>query len=126
MAQDITADALNQIKNAKKARKEVVKIKRYSKLLLELLQIMKLKRYVHSYKVDVKEKTVEISIGDILECRSIKPRFYVKKNELEKYIRRFLPSRNYGVIIISTNKGLMTHHDAIDQNLGGSLIAYFY
>ena len=36
MSQDIVADALNIIRNAKKARKENAKIKRISNLLIEI------------------------------------------------------------------------------------------
>ncbi|MBU1129415.1 MAG: 30S ribosomal protein S8, partial [Nanoarchaeota archaeon] len=41
MSQDIVADGLNMIKNAKKAGKEVVEIKIISNLLIEILKIMK-------------------------------------------------------------------------------------
>ena len=40
MSQDVVADALNMIKNAKKARKESIKVKRISNLLIEILKIM--------------------------------------------------------------------------------------
>ena len=46
MAQDTVADALNMIKNAKKARKESVKIKIVSNLLIEVLKIMKQKEAI--------------------------------------------------------------------------------
>ncbi|HEB47012.1 MAG TPA: 30S ribosomal protein S8 [Candidatus Pacearchaeota archaeon] len=37
-----------------------------------------------------------------------------------------LPARNIGTVIVSTNKGLMTHEEALQEKIGGSLIAYFY
>lgn len=126
MSQDVVADALNKIKNAKNSRKEKVKIMIVSKLLLEVLKIMKEKNAIKNYKVDSKEKSVEITIGELNECKAIKPRYMVKVDEIEKYIRRYLPARDYGTIIVSTNKGLLTHEDAIEENNGGSLIAYFY
>ena len=126
MAQDIIADAMNMIRNTKKARKENVKINRISKLLIEILKIMKQKEAVKKYKIDSKNKSIEINIGDILECKAIKPRFTVKKDQIEKYRRRYLPARNIGTVIISTNKGLMTHEEALQERIGGSLIAYFY
>ena len=43
MAQDIVSDALNMIRNAKKAGKDTVKINRISNLLIEVLKIMKQK-----------------------------------------------------------------------------------
>ncbi len=126
MAHDIVADALNMIKNTKKARKELVKVKRISNLLIEILKIMKQKGAVKRYKISSTEKFVEIVLGDISECKAIKPRFSVDKTTIEKYRRRYLPSRNLGTMIISTNKGLMTHQEAQEENIGGCLIAYFY
>ncbi len=126
MAQDIIADALNMIRNAKKAGKESVEIKRISTLLIEILKIMKQENAIKKYKINPKNKKVEITFGEISECRAIKPRFTVKNDQIEKYRRRYLPARGIGTIIISTNKGLMTHEEALDENIGGCLIAYFY
>lgn len=123
---DITADALNKIRNAERARKEKVKIKTISKLLIEIMKIMKHRGAIKSYKVNSKEKSMEITIGKLEECRAIKPRYTVKKGAIERYIRRYLPARNMGTIILSTNKGLITHEEAVQENIGGCLIAYFY
>jgi len=122
MSQDIVADALNQIMNAKKARKEEVIIKKHSKLLIVILDIMKKLNYLE-YKMD---KNITIKIKGINECKSIKPRLNVSVDEIERYVRRFLPARNFGYIIISTNKGLMTHEEAVENKIGGSLIAYVF
>jgi small subunit ribosomal protein S8 len=126
MSHDVVADGLNMIRNAKKSRKESVKIKRISNLLIEILKIMKQKGAIKKYKIDGKDKSVDIILGDLTECKAIKPRFSVDKNQIEKYIRRYFPARNLGVMIISTNKGLMTHDEAQEENIGGCLIAYFY
>lgn len=126
MSQDVVADALNMIKNAKKARKDSVKIKRISNFLIEILKIMKQEGAIKKYKINSKEKSIDINLGDFSECRAIKPRFSVKKDQIEKYRRRYLPARNLGIMIISTNKGLITHQEAFQENTGGSLIAYFY
>lgn len=126
MSQDTVADALNMIKNAKRARKEIVEVMKMSNLLIEVLKIMKQKNAIKKYKINPKDKSVEITLGDISECKAIKPRFTVQKDEIEKYKRRYLPARGMGIIIISTNKGLMTHEEAEEEGIGGSLIAYFY
>ena len=126
MSHDIVADALNMVKNAKKAGKEIVNIKRISNILIEILKIMKQKNAIKKYKINSKEKSVEITIGDLSECKAIKPRFSVDKTQIEKYRRRYLPARNLGTMIISTNKGLVTHEEAQEENIGGCLIAYFY
>lgn len=126
MSQDIIADALNMIRNAKKARKSNIKVKRISNLLIEILKIMKQKGAIKKYKISSKEKIVEISLGELFECKAIKPRFTVKKGNIEKYRRRYLPARNMGTLIISTNKGLVTHEEAQEEKIGGCLLAYFY
>jgi len=126
MSQDIVADALNMIKNAKKAKKEVVKTKRISNLLIEILKIMKQKGAIKKYKIGSKDKLLTITLGELFECKAIKPRFSADKTQIEKYRRRYLPSRKLGTVVISTNKGLMTHEEAQEEKIGGSLIAYFY
>ncbi len=123
MSQDNVSDALNQIMNALKAKKNVVRTRRYSKLLLKVLDIMKQNRYI-DYSIENDE--LKITLLELNECRAIKPRYTVDKKSLEKYTRRFLPSRNFGYVIISTNKGLLTHKEAKENQTGGCLIAYVY
>jgi len=126
MSHDVAADALNMIKNAKASGKENVKINRISNLLIEILKIMKQEGAIKKYRIDAEEKSISLTIGDLSECKAIKPRFTVKKEDIEKYRRRYLQSTKLGVLIISTNKGLITHEEAEREKIGGCLIAYFY
>jgi small subunit ribosomal protein S8 len=123
MSQDILSDILNQIMNAKRARKEKIVIARTSSLLLRVLEMMKSYGYVD---YELKDKELIIIIKDINECRAIKPRYTVGNKVIGKYVKRFLPARNFGYILVSTSKGLMTHQEAQEKEIGGSLIAYFY
>ena len=126
MSQDIVADALNGIRNANKAKKETLKIGRISNILIEILKIMKQEGAIKKYKINSKDKTLEITLGNLSDCKAIKPRFSVDKTQIEKYRRRYLPARDIGTMILSTNKGLMTHDEAVEEKIGGCLIAYFY
>jgi small subunit ribosomal protein S8 len=126
MSHDVVADALNMIKNAKKAGKENIEISIISNLLIEILKIMKQEKAIKKYKIDAKEKSITLTIGELSDCRAVKPRFSCDKTQIEKYKRRYLPSRNIGTLIISTNKGLMTHKEAQEENIGGCVMAYFY
>jgi ribosomal protein S8 len=126
MSQDVVSDALSKIMNAKKSKKQEVLISKYSKVLMSLLEIVKKNGYITSYEINKNDKKLKIVFGKINECNAIKPRFEVRAREIEKYIRRYLPARNFGMIIISTSKGLMTHYEALEKEMGGSLIAYFY
>ena len=127
MTQDILSSALNNIMNAKKAGKKSCEINYSNKILISVLEIMKKNEYIESYKLKGdKFSSILVDIGKLNECKSIKPRFYVSINNMDKYIRRFLPAKDFGIIIISTSNGLMTHKDAAENNVGGSLIAYCF
>jgi ribosomal protein S8 len=125
MSQDIVADGFNEIMNAKRIGKRELTIKRYSKVLLGLFEMMKANGHI-DYSVDEEAKTVTVSIIKLNECRAVKPRYYAGVADIDKYLRRYLPSRNFGNLVISTNKGLLNHKDAVANKIGGSIIAYFY
>ena len=127
MSQDIVSDALNRIMNAKRVGKTEVEITRTSKVLVALLEIMKKKGHI-TFEIGGEEKkpTVKVKFVKINLCQAIKPRYNVEVTDIDKYLRRFLPSRNFGTVVISTNKGLLTQEEAYEKNIGGSLIAYFY
>tara|TARA_Y100000310_G_scaffold338211_1_gene427231 strand:- start:189 stop:560 length:372 start_codon:yes stop_codon:yes gene_type:complete len=123
MSQDIVADALNQIMNAKKARKTEIVIQKHSKLLRNVLDIAKENGYL-DYEVDGTE--MKVTIHKLNELKAIKPRYTVSVKNINKYVKRFLPARNFGFVIVSTNKGLMKSEEAEEQNLGGCLVAYMF
>jgi len=111
--------------NAKRARKNSVSLNRHSKLLIQVLEVAKKYHYIESFRMDEKTKALEI-VFSLNECRAIKPRFDAQIKDFEKYTRRYLPSRDFGIVIVSTSRGLMTLAEAEEKNLGGCLIAYFY
>ena len=125
MSQDIVADALNQIMNSKRIGKTETEIKMISKVLINILKMMKEKKHI-DFKIGEDKKSVIVKMIKMNMCKAVKPRYYATVDEIERYMRRFLPSRNFGSLIISTNKGLMAHESAVEQNLGGAVIAYFY
>jgi len=123
---DTIATALNCMMNSKKARKNACVV-RGSKLLMNLFTLMKKYGYLKDFKIqdeDIME--IKVEFGKLNECKAIKPRFYVTVKEIERYVRRYLPARDFGFVIISTNQGLLTHNEAIEKKIGGSLIAYFF
>jgi small subunit ribosomal protein S8 len=124
MSKDIVSDVLNMIMNAKVARKtSLVVTNKTSKLLIKILNLVKESGYL-DYMAD--KGSIKIEILDLNKIKAIKPRFTTSVKNIEKYVRRYLPARNFGFVIISTNKGLMKHSEAIEKNLGGCLIAYIY
>ncbi|PIN94814.1 30S ribosomal protein S8 [Candidatus Pacearchaeota archaeon CG10_big_fil_rev_8_21_14_0_10_35_13] len=124
MSQDIISDALSKIMNGKRAKKKYVEINIKSKLLISILELAKEEGFIETFEVEGRK--VKIKIGDLNECKAIKPRYFVDKENIERFIRRYLPARDYGMILVTTNKGLMKHTEAIEKNIGGALVAYFY
>lgn len=128
MKSDIISDALNTIMNAKRIERTEVRINRISKFLISIFEMMKEQKYIDFEVKDADESKpyIIVKILKLNMCKSIKPRYSVTVDRVEKYLRRYLPSRNFGTVIVSTNKGLMSHEEAAKNNLGGSLIAYYY
>ena len=106
MQLDPLNDALVKIFNAEQAGKFTVELDPASKLLGNVLNIMQTSGYVGS--VD----RVENGRGDT----------YVV--ELRGTIN--LPARDFGLLILTTNSGVMHHYDAKDARIGGKLLAYVY
>src|SRR3989344_4323173 len=124
MSHDIIADALNKIMNAKRARKTSVNIKHHSRLLLSVLALAKLRGYIKSYALG--EEGLVVEIHNLNGCNAIKPRSVVTVDEIDRYVTRFLPAREIGMLIVSTSQGIMAHQTAQEKHIGGSLLAYFY
>ncbi len=129
MMHDTLAAALSNILNAEKVGKEFCIARPFSKMLKEVLTLMNSKGYLGSFEVidDGRGKLAKINlIGKVNSCGAIKPRFSVKRNDFEKFEKRYLPAKGFGMLIVSTSKGIMTHVEAEEKKLGGKLIAYVY
>jgi small subunit ribosomal protein S8 len=42
------------------------------------------------------------------------------------WLRKILPSRDIGLLILSTPQGVMSHKEALERKIGGVLLAYVY
>ncbi|MFH1751352.1 MAG: 30S ribosomal protein S8 [archaeon] len=126
---DPVADALINIKNHEMASKKECIIRPVNKLLSRILKVLQEKKYIGKFEFidDGREGMIKVSLlGKINECKAIKPRHAVKKTEFEKYEKRYLPARDIGMIIVSTSKGVITHKEAKQKEVGGRLIALIY
>ncbi len=129
MLNDPMANVLSVINNAEQRGMKQCMVKPSSKLITRVLEIMNSMLYIGSYKVieDGKGDVVEISlIGAINKCGAIKPRFSVKVGSYERFEKRFLPAKDFGILIISTPNGIMAHTEAKAKGIGGKLLAYCY
>lgn len=129
MSVDTLSNALSNIKNCEHAGKRVAIIKPASKLIKEVLRIMQKHDYVGEFEhiENGRGGIIKVELkGNINSCGAIRPRYAVKKDEYEKFEKRYLPAYGFGFLIVSTNQGIMTHEEAKEKGVGGRLIAYVY
>jgi small subunit ribosomal protein S8 len=65
-------------------------------------------------------------LGRVNKCGAIKPRIPVSFKEIESWEKRFLPSRDIGVLVFSTSQGVLSHREIKERKIGGRLLAFVY
>lgn len=128
MLHDTLADALCVIKNAERVGKKECMVSA-SKLIREVLKLLKDKGFISSFEFvnDGKNGKFRIELSQrIVDCNVIKPRFSVKLDELNKWEKRYLPSRDIGLLILTTSKGVVDNQRAREISASGKLLGYVY
>lgn len=126
---DTLTNGLTTIKNNELRNKRECIISPASKLLGQVLRIMQLNGYIGEFEFidDGRQGKFKVQLmGRINKCGSVKPRFPVKVGNFEEWEKKFLPSRNVGIMVVSTSKGVIAHREAIEKNIGGRLLAFVY
>lgn len=129
MQHDPLNDAMSVLKNAETVGKKECLIKPSSKLTGRVLKVLQDNGYINQFEYidDGRAGKFKVTLnGHINSCGVIKPRFSVKKAELEKYESRYLPAQDFGVLILTTTEGVITHTQARDLGVGGRLLAFVY
>lgn len=126
---DPLANVLSHIYNSEKiGRKECI-VTPKSKLILEVLRILKENLYMGDFDVvsNANGGMIKVNLlGNINKCGVVKPKFSFTKKNYENFEKRYLPAKDFGFFIVSTSKGVMTHKEALSKGIGGRLIAYCY
>ena len=65
-------------------------------------------------------------VGRLNKVGVISPRYNVQLQELEKWIVKLLPSRQFGYIVLTTSAGIMDHEEARRKHAGGKILGFFY
>ena len=128
-ANDPLANVLSHMNNNEKVGKKEITTENNSRMIRTVLEIMQDEGFIGGYEEIENNQGNSLKVhltGSLNECGVISPRFKVQVSDYEKYEKRFLPARTFGVLIVSTNKGLMTNEEAKKQNRGGRLISYAY
>ena len=125
---DRFADAINKIKTNERIGR--IECTLYStKLLKTVLEVMKRESYVKDYEEfkDKRVKMLKVTLSNkINSIGVVKPRYSVQNDTIQKYETRYIPSKDFGILILTTPQGIMTNKEAREKNIGGRLLAYVY
>jgi small subunit ribosomal protein S8 len=100
-----------------------------SKLIGEVLRVLQMNGYIGKFEFIDDGRTGKFAVqllGRINKCGAIRPRYSCKAGEIEFWEKRFLPSPNLGILVISTPQGTISCREAKERRVGGQLLAYVY
>jgi len=126
---NILANLFTTLFNTEDRRKDSCIVVPTSKLGIDVLNTLKKEGYIGEFEHidDNRGGKFKIKLlAKISKCGAITPRFKVKKDEYGVWERQFLPSYDRGMLLVTTNQGVMSHKEAVDKNIGGFLIGYVY
>ena len=127
MTTDPIADLLTRIRNAYRARKDVVMIP-HSQIKMAILAVLKARKFIHDFKEGQNNgfKEIEITLHHDVHTLNLKriskpgQRIYIKSTLLKKV------NGGLGVAILSTPKGIMSGEEAKKMKVGGELLCEVY
>ena len=126
---DTLSNGLITIINNEMRNKRECVVSPASKLLGRVLRIMQLNGFIGEFEFidDGRSGKFKVQLlGRINKCGAVKPRFAVKVDGFENWEKKFLPSRDVGIMVVSTSQGVIAHREAEEKNLGGRLLAFVY
>jgi small subunit ribosomal protein S8 len=129
MMTDLINDAIADLKNHARIGKADCTVQPTSKLLIDILKIFQKGGYIGEFEVveDRKGGRIKVTlVKKINDCGVIKPRFPVGYEDLSDWEKRYLPARDFGLLVVTTPQGVMSHKEAKEKKIGGRLLAYVY
>ena len=126
---DTLAGALSKINQYEKLGKGECIVNPASKTISSVLSILKKFGYIKGYNKikEGRKESINVKLtGKINKCGAIKPRYSVKRDDYERFEKRYLPAKGMGIMIVTTVNGIVEHKKAEDKKIGGKLIAYCY
>ncbi len=126
---DPLANALTTIKNNEILGKKECMIRTASKLIANVLRVMQQYGVIGEFEFIDDERAGIFNVqllGRINKTGVIRPRFPASRKNLEKWEKEFLPARNFGILIVTTSEGIMTHEEARNRGIGGRLLSFVY
>lgn len=118
MYNDTVSDFVTRLRNASMAGKQELTV-RSNKLVAEVAKVLVSEKIISKIEPGVRELTITLHEEALHHIRRLsKPslRHYVSYKDIPR------PKSGYGLIVLSTNKGVLTGNQARKQKVGGELI----
>jgi Ribosomal protein S8 len=127
--QNILATTMNTIKLCEERGRSYCIVDGASKFVGYVLNVIQKAGYIGEFEYidDGRIGKFRIQLlGRINDCGVIVPRLNVSKERIDQLATKYLPSKEVGVLVISTSSGVMSHVEARSKGIGGIAVAYVY
>ncbi len=126
MANDSVADLLTRLRNAYKARLQVVTLP-YGRLLADICTVLENEGFIRTHRTEEEghHKNLVVELKYLDGEPAIKELKRVSKSGLRKYSKATAIPKHYnglGISILSTSKGVMSDFAARQQQVGGEVL----
>ncbi|KAM0713590.1 hypothetical protein Q7P37_010552 [Cladosporium fusiforme] len=129
MKTSVLNDALNAINNAEKSGKRQVLIRPSSKVIIRFLHVMQKHGYIGEFEEVDDHRNGKIVIqlnGRLNKTGVISPRYNVQLKDMEQWVQKLLPARQFGFVVLTTSAGIMDHEEARRKHVAGKILGFFY
>jgi small subunit ribosomal protein S8 len=128
-SKNLLANLMNTIKLSERRGKKSCVVEGSSKFIGRILAVIQKAGYIGEFEFidDSRGGKLRIQLlGRVNDCGVIVPRINVTSNKIDQLATRYLPSKEIGILILSTSRGVVSHLDARNNKTGGVAIAYIY
>jgi small subunit ribosomal protein S8 len=128
-ALNILSNMFTTLYNNESRRKKECIVFPASRFASDILRVIQRHRFIGEFEQidDGRAGKFRIQLlAKINKCGIITPRYSVNKDGYLGWERQYLPAYSMGILLVSTSKGVMSHHEARVEGIGGVLVGYVF